>query len=164
MTVLFEQDPSSGACFQRVDLGETLGGLPAVCERLPNLPAVYAFVRRIGPPPVHDPAAFVAAVRAAVESKAAPDHLASIGPLHKAILQSFSGLSAAKNDSLERLASSPEFRNAVRDMFLQAAPLQAPLYVGKARGLQERFAQHIKPMSALNRRLRRRVSAWRNAF
>lgn len=143
----------SSPIFKRVYL-EQLGGLKAVCERLPDVPAVYAFVRNIPSPPVHDVKSFLASVHESISMRAAPDHPANFGPLHKAILESHSQLSERKTADLEAYAESVEFRVMVRRVFEDAAILQAPLYVGKTVSLQSRFSQHIKPMSDLNCRLR----------
>jgi MoxR-like ATPase len=145
---------SDGApLFKKVALGQ-LGGLKAVSERLPDIPAVYAFVRYITPPPVHDKEEFVSSVQESIRMRAAPDHIANLGPLHKASLQSYSVLSERKLSDLEAYAENDDFRFVVRSVFEHAAALQAPLYVGKALSLQSRFLQHIQPMSDLNCRLR----------
>ncbi len=146
-------DGNDQPVFKRVYL-EQLGGLKAVCERLPDVPAVYAFVRNIPSPPVHDVKAFLASVHQSISMKAAPDHHANFGPLHKAVLESHSQLSDKKASDLETYAVNATFREMVKKVFEDAAVLQAPLYVGKTVSLQTRFSQHIRPMSDLNCRLR----------
>jgi hypothetical protein len=139
--------------FTRIPLNR-LGGLRMVCERLPDTAAVYAFVRDIPLPPTHDADAFVFSIEQSIGMKAAPDHTTTLGPLHHATLQSFSELSDRKASDLRELAKMESFRLIVRSVIEHAAPLQAPLYVGKAVSLQKRFSQHIEPMSALSTRLR----------
>jgi hypothetical protein len=139
--------------FTRLPLNR-LGGLSMICERLPATPAVYAFVRDIPLPPTHDADAVVSSLEQTILLKAAPDHTTALGPLHRATLQSFSGLSDRKASDLKEFAQNETFRLIVRSVIEHAAPLQAPLYVGKATSLQKRFSQHIEPMSPLCTRLR----------
>jgi hypothetical protein len=146
-------DVSDLPVFKRLPLNR-IGGLRMICERLPDAPAVYAFVRQIPLPPTHDAEAFVSSLEKTICLKAAPDHSASFGPLHKGRLQSFSELSEQKALDLKELSQNEEFRKIVRSVIEHAVPLQAPLYVGKALSLRTRFSQHIKPMSPLNVRLR----------
>ncbi len=139
--------------FTRIPLNR-LGGLRMVCERLPDTPAVYAFVRDIPLPPAHDANAFVESLEQSISLRAAPDHTTNLGPLHRATLQSFSELSDRKAADLREYAKVESFRQILRSVIEHAAPLQAPLYVGKATSLQTRFSQHIQPMSSLSTRLR----------
>lgn len=139
--------------FTRIPLNR-LGGLRMVCERLPDTPAVYAFVRDIPLPPAHNADAFVESLEQSISLRAAPDHTTNLGPLHRATLQSFSELSDRKASDLREYAKVESFRQILRSVIEHAAPLQAPLYVGKATYLQTRFSQHIQPMSSLSTRLR----------
>jgi hypothetical protein len=115
---------------------------------------VYAFVRDIPLPPIDDPEAFVQSLEKTIALRSAPDHTATLGPLHRATLQSFSELSERKAEDLREFAQNANFRSIVRSVIESSGPLQAPLYVGKAVSLQKRFSQHILPMSPLSLRLR----------
>jgi len=140
--------------FIRINLSEIPGGLAAACDKLPNAPGIYAFYRRIPSLSASDKEAFCEAIKSTVGEHAAPDHNASIGPLHSLSLYSFSRLSETRTDQLETFAESEDFRSAVSEVFARLPALQGPLYVGKARKLQDRIKQHFRPLSPLTTRLR----------
>jgi hypothetical protein len=140
--------------FVRINLGEVPGGLTAACQKLPNAPGIYAFFRRIPIPSADDEQAFCQTILETIGERAAPDHDASIGPLHAVSLYSFSKLPASKTELLEDLSGSNDFRRLLREVFMRLPALQAPLYVGKARKLQKRIGDHFKPLSPLAKRLR----------
>ena len=140
--------------FVQIDLSEIPGGLTAACEKLPNAPGIYAFYRRIPVLSTGDKEAFCKAILSTIEEHAAPDHHAQCGPLHSLSLYSFSKLSDTRTDRLEEMAEAAEFRRVVGEVFARLPAMQAPLYVGKARKLQDRITQHFRPLSPLTARLR----------
>jgi hypothetical protein len=140
--------------FKRIDLSEIPGGLAAAGDKLPNAPGVYAFFRRIPALPVSDKETFRETLLSTVGEHAAPDHDASIGPLHSMSLYSFSKLTETREAQLDTWLESDEFRRVVSKVFTKLPALQGPLYVGKARKLQNRIKQHFKPLSPLRKRLR----------
>jgi hypothetical protein len=140
--------------FIRIDLAEVPGGLAAASEKLPDAPGIYAFYRRIPTLSSADKAAFCEDILSTVVERAAPDHRSSIGPLHSVSLYSCSKLSETKMELLDDLAESDQFRTFLREVFTKLSALQAPLYVGKAKRLQDRIKQHFRPLSPLASRLR----------
>lgn len=140
--------------FVTINLSEISGGLAAASEKLPNAPGIYAFYRRIPALSTTDKAAFCDAICSTIGEHAAPDHNAKVGPLHSMSLYSFSRLSERRTEWLEELAEMVEFRRVVAEVFQRLPAMQAPLYVGKARRLQERISQHFNPLSPLAIRLR----------
>jgi len=140
--------------FIRINLSEIPGGLSAACDKLPNAPGIYAFFRRIPSLNVSDKDAFCKTIHATVGEHSAPDHNTTVGPLHSMSLYSFSKLSETREAQLEEHAESEEFRRVLSEVFARLPALQGPLYVGKARKLQERIRQHFRPLSSLTTRLR----------
>jgi len=141
--------------FTYLDFSNILGGATAACDRLPDSPAVYALFRNIKlPSPYTTASTFVTALEAAISARAAPDRSNKVGPLHKVTLECRSDLTAAKAKRLEELGHSQSFREFLASLVETASLLQAPLYVGKAEGLQGRIRQHLDPMSDLAIRLR----------
>jgi len=140
--------------FVRINLAEVPGGLAAACEKLPNAPGIYAFYRRIPMLSTTDKDAFCDAIVSTIGEHAAPDHRASIGPLHSLSLYSFSELSDVRTEQLKEHSDSADFRRFVGEVFATLSAMQAPLYVGKARKLQDRIRQHFRPLSPLTTRLR----------
>jgi|SRR5579883_158651 hypothetical protein len=140
--------------FVTINLSEISGGLAAAAERLPNAPGIYAFYRRIPALSTTDKDAFCEAILSTVGEHAAPDHDAQVGPLHAMSLYSFSRLSDSRTEWLQELAATVEFRRVLAEVFARLPAMQAPLYVGKARRLQDRIKQHFKPLSPLASRLR----------
>ena len=140
--------------FIRINLSEIPGGLAAACDKVPNAPGIYAFFRRIPPLDTGDKDAFCQTIQSTVRENAAPDHNTTVGPLHSMSLYSFSKLSETRQAQLDEHAESEEFRRVVSEVFARLPALQGPLYVGKARKLQDRIRQHFKPLSALTTRLR----------
>lgn len=140
--------------FIRIDLSDLPGGLAAAGDKIPNAPGVYAFFRRIPSLPVQDKKAFRDAVVSSVRERAAPDHDANVGPLHSMSLHSYSSLSGTREAQLDTWLESDNFRLVVSKVFERLPALQGPLYVGKARKLQDRIRQHFKPLSPLRTRLR----------
>ncbi len=133
-------------------MGRSVGGAATACERIPTVPAVYAWFRGLRLD--HStPEAFVTSVCDAIATRAASNHTARLGPLHKVALESASELSEAKRDRLFELSSSEDFRLYLNSLLDAAALLQAPLYVGKARDLRTRTRQHLDPSSDLSTRL-----------
>jgi hypothetical protein len=140
--------------FIRINLSEIPGGLSAACEKLPNAPGIYAFFRRIPALNEYDKDTFRETILSTVNEHAAPDHNTTVGPLHSISLYSFSKLSETREAQLEKHAESAEFRRILGEVFARLPALQGPLYVGKARKLQERIRQHFRPGSLLSTRLR----------
>jgi hypothetical protein len=140
--------------FVRINLSDIPGGLAAAGDKLPNAPGVYAFFRRIPALPVSDKKAMRDAVVSTIGEHAAPDHAASVGPLHSMSLYSYSTLSDTRETQLDTWLESDEFRRVLSGVFDKLPSLQGPLYVGKARRLQDRIKQHFNPLSPLQRRLR----------
>ena len=140
--------------FIRINLSEIPGGLSAACDKIPNAPGIYAFFRRIPGLSAADKKSFCDTILSTVEEHAAPDHDATCGPLHSLSLYSFSTLSETREAQLDEHAESDEFRRVVTEVFAKLPALQGPLYVGKARKLQDRIRQHFRPLSPLTTRLR----------
>jgi hypothetical protein len=140
--------------FIRINLAEVPGGLASAAEKVPNAPGIYAFYRRIPALPLSDKETFCETIRSTVVERAAPDIATSVGPLHSMSLYAYSELPEGKAVLLDDLSESDAFRRCVADVFSHLAALQAPLYVGKAKKLQDRIKQHFRPLSPLTMRLR----------
>lgn len=140
--------------FVHINLSEIPGGLSAACDKVPNAPGIYAFFRRIPALDPEDKNAFRQTILSTVAEHAAPDHSTTVGPLHSVSLYSFSKLSETREAQLEQYAESVEFRRILSEVFSRLPVLQGPLYVGKARKLQDRVRQHFRPLSPLTTRLR----------
>jgi len=141
--------------FIRINLSEIPGGLAAVCDKIPNAPGIYAFYRQIPALAVGDKVAFCGTILSTVSEHSAPDHDASVGPLHAVSLFSFSKLSERRTEQLMEQSESDEFRRVVGEVFALLPTLQGPLYVGSSRTLQDRIRQHFRPLSPLTSRLRK---------
>jgi hypothetical protein len=140
--------------YTRVDLSSVRGGIPIIAQRMPDLPAIYAFFRRIPSVSTGSAEQFYADILSLVEATAAPAHSNNLGPLHLVSLESRSTLSSRKREKLHELAASGQFRRLMSQVVEAATGLQSPLYVGKTVSLQTRIGQHLDPMSPLATRLR----------
>jgi hypothetical protein len=139
--------------FQYLSLAEPIGGAQTVCDRLPAAAALYAWFRGVEIP-VATPEGSLSAIRGAIEARAAPDHHARLGHMHRVSLEARSQLPRSREEHLTELLVDEPFRHYLADLIGKAALLQAPLYVGKAQNLQRRIRQHLEPMSELSVRLR----------
>lgn len=148
------QEPAEECLFTHIDLPSLIRGSDTACERIPDIPAVYAFFRRIPNLSKLAPESFVARIETLVGTAASPAHEARVGPLHSVTLIAASELSRLKTERLEALSHSSAFRDYLGQTLESATFLQAPLYVGKAVQLRERVRQHLEPMSDLSLRLR----------
>jgi hypothetical protein len=140
--------------FTYVHFARAVGGTRTVCERLPCAPAVYAWFRAIDLPLPSGSEDFVESILRLIATPAAPEHRARLGPLHSVVLESGSRLSRSKLAYLSSLAENETLRRYISLVVRRASLLQSPLYVGKARDLQQRTEQHLSPMSELAVRLR----------
>lgn len=132
-------------------MNQRVGGVAAACERLPPLPAVYAWFRSLRL--LHSTEdEFMRSVCDVIEARAASEHSARLG-LHRVHLDSRSELSSTKKARLAHLARDPTFRLLIANLLQTASLMQSPLYVGKARDLRARVRQHLHPMSDLSQRL-----------
>ncbi len=140
--------------FTYIDFTKLPGGCVAACDRLPNLPGVYAFFRCLRVPLHADATEFAKSINAVVSQKAATVKDAKAGSLHRVTLDSWSDLSPAKKLTLDNLSNDPQFRSYLASILETVSLMQSPLYVGKAENLQKRIIQHLDPMSDLSTRLR----------
>lgn len=134
------------------------GGWPTLLQRLPRLPAVYAWFRRISIQEDLAPDEFAREVESLVTAATAPLHSASIGPFHAVDLHQRATLRDTRRAYLQAVARDPSRRHYLAAALRRATPLQAPLYVGKAQDLRQRIEQHLDPMSELASRLREGAS------
>jgi len=140
--------------FKKIPFGSVKGGATSACQRLPDSPAVYAFLAPVPRVSTLTPTSFVKSVMSLVQQKASPTHSRAIGSLHKVSLDNQSELSQAKQDSLEEQAKSEGFRTLLADVIAVAIPLRSPLYVGQTASLRRRIREHLDPGSGLAVRLR----------
>jgi hypothetical protein len=137
-----------------LNLAKIPGGSVIACQRLPEVPAVYAFFSQTLSVPTGDADQFFQAVIDLVERRASPTHATSIGSLHRVALDNWSSLGPRKEEALRVHAESEEFRRLLGDMVVRSSGLQSPLYVGQTANLRRRIGQHLDPVSDLSIRLR----------
>lgn len=140
--------------FKRLDFTQVSGGSTAACERLPDVPALYAFFAPTPTLPSGDKDAFMNALKVLVEQRASPTLNAKAGSLHSVTLENFSQLSFHKQSMLEEIANDEEFRKEIAAIVNRCMPLRSPLYVGQTATLRTRVTQHLRSSSPLAIRLR----------
>src|SRR5688572_27890410 len=122
--------------FRYIDFARSPGGVEAACERIPSIPAIYAFFRRLPDLSRADPSTFARQIEELIEMPAAPHHVSQAGPLHRVSLEARSQLSAFKRAALADLSQDAAFRSHLSEILQHITLLQAPLYIGKAQALQ----------------------------
>ena len=139
--------------FKRLDFAAIPGGATAACERLPNLPAIYAFFAPMPALPTKNKDAFVEALGGLVAQRASPVLNTKAGSLHHITLENYSVLSPHKVEVLDGLADDEATRQEIADLVRKCMELRSPLYVGQTATLHDRVKQHLYYKSKLSLRL-----------
>lgn len=118
--------------------------------RLQERPAVYAWHRRLNiDQDLEDAEQFLERIRELLSCRLSPAHAGTLGFLYDVSLQESPGqLSERSTALLEAVSRSGEARAELASILELAAPLQAPLYIGKAISLRKRVADHVSGGSA----------------
>jgi hypothetical protein len=137
-----------------LDIGATRGTTEDVVARIPAVPGVYAWFKRIELRlPDASPAEFFEALRVASCSPHMPKLSAQIGPVHAVRLNSSRKLGESTSAQLRKLCESREFRAYIYGLLSQPHFLNSPLYIGKADDLRQRAKSHLDGSSGLLERL-----------
>jgi hypothetical protein len=118
--------------------------------RLQDRPAVYSWQRLLQlDQDIGDPHVFVARIYELLSCRLSPAHLGTLGFLYELTLQESPGkLSGRSSELLEAVSRSQAARAELAAILAVAAPLQAPLYIGKTLSLRRRVGEHVSGGSA----------------
>lgn len=122
-------------------------------QRIPRLPAIYAFFRRLELDASLEANEFTDQLCSLIKSPTALTWTGKLGPLYRSSLESRSELPVGKVAKLRKLSELSQFRMHLAELIREATHLQSPLYVGKADDLHGRISTHLGPSSDLAMRL-----------
>lgn len=125
-------------------------GYETALNRIPEQRGVYAFF------PYHsypdDPEQLYNVITKNVERKKFADRDANIAPYYEITLKSKTSLSSGKTDKIKKALSNDIFRKDLLEMLGNTMLFQSPLYLGKAKNLHKRIANHMEYGSTLRER------------
>lgn len=135
------------------DLGQ-IRGIDAILDRIPDrISGVYAWYRKFEIPEEarHDPSTFAAFILEELYKPHCVPRTARIPPSTKLKLQAETVF--YKQNILEELANSSEFRKILISLLENSILFQQPLYIGQSNNAKIRIKNHLEANSILRERL-----------